>query len=53
MESMLAAEAAILVELQPVGVVLLVLEGVIIPLLTFRTSQCNLNSHGEPPCLIA
>ena len=34
MKSVLAAKAAILVELQPVGVVLLVLESVVVSLLT-------------------
>lgn len=53
MHCVLTAEAAILIELQPIGVVFLVLEGIVVPLLTFRTSQCDLYSHGEPPCFIA
>ena len=47
MESVLAAEAAILVELQPIRVVLFVLERIVVPLLTFGASQCNLNAHGR------
>jgi hypothetical protein len=35
MERVLAAETAILVHLDPVGIVLLVLEGIVVPLLAF------------------
>ena len=53
MESVLTAEFAEFLEFESVGVVFLVLEGIVVPLLTFRTSQCDLYSHGEPPCFIA
>jgi hypothetical protein len=45
----LTAEAAVFVELQPVGVVLLVLKGVVIPLLALGAGQCDLHAHTLPP----
>jgi len=44
-ESVLAAELAVLVKLDSVRVVLLVFLGVVIALLAFSTSECNFNSH--------
>ena len=41
----LAAEAAILIELEPVRVVLLVLERIVVSLLALSARQCNLNPH--------
>jgi hypothetical protein len=41
----LAAETAVLVELQTIGVVLLVLERVVISLLAFGAGQSDLNAH--------
>jgi hypothetical protein len=41
----LAAEAAILIELEPVRVVLLVLERIVVSLLALGARQCNLNPH--------
>ena len=41
----LAAEAAVLVHLKSVGVVLLVLHGVVVALLTLGASQGNFDSH--------
>ena len=45
MQGVLAAEAAVLHELDAIGVVLLVLEGVVIPLLAFGAGQCDLYAH--------
>ena len=45
MHSVLAAEAAVLVHLKSVGVVLLVLHGVVVALLTLGASQGNFDSH--------
>ena len=45
MEGMLAAEAAVLVELETIGIVLLVLEGVVVPLLALGAGQCDLDAH--------
>ena len=42
---MLAAETAVLAELQAVGVVLLVFEGIVIPLLALAAGQRDLNAH--------
>ena len=42
---MLFAEAAVLVHLKSVRIVLLVLHGVVVALLAFCTRQCNFNSH--------
>ena len=47
MESVLAAEATILVELKTIGIVLLVLHCVVVPLLALGASQCDLNAHGD------
>lgn len=47
MESVLTAETAILAELEPVRVVLLVLEGIVVSLLAFGASQGDLNAHGR------
>ena len=47
MESMLTAETAILFELDPVGIVLLVFERIVVPLLAFRASECDLYAHGR------
>ena len=49
MEGLLAAEPAILVELQTIGIVLLVLEGIVIPLLALGAGQRDLNAHGISP----
>ena len=51
MQRVLAAEGAIFHELDTIRIVFLVLESVVIPLLTFRTCQTNLNPHDVyPPC---
>ena len=42
---MLTAETAVLAELQAVGIVLLVLEGVVVSLLAFGAGQGDLNAH--------
>ncbi len=42
---MLAAEFAVLVHFKSVGVILLVLLCVVVSLLAFRASKCNLDSH--------
>ena len=42
---MLLAELTILVDLQPVGIVLLVLHRVVIPLLAFGAGKCDFHSH--------
>ena len=47
MQSVLSAELAVLVHLKPVRIVLLVLHGVVISLLAFLTSKCDLNSHSR------
>ena len=49
MEGLLAAEPAILVELQTIGIVLLVLESIVIPLLALGAGQRDLNAHGISP----
>ena len=41
---MLAAEAAVLVELETIGIVLLVLEGVVVPLLALGANESDLFS---------
>ena len=46
---MLAAEAAVLVELETIGIVLLVLEGVVVPLLALGAGQCDLDAHCRYP----
>jgi hypothetical protein len=45
-QGVLTAETAILVELETIGIVLLVLESVVVPLLTFGASKCDLYAHG-------
>ena len=45
MHSVLAAEAAVLVHLKSVGVVLLVLHGVVVALLALGAGQGNFDSH--------
>lgn len=45
MQGMLFAEPAILVHFKSVGIIFLVLHGVIISLLTLRTSKRDLHSH--------
>jgi hypothetical protein len=45
MDGMLAAEAAILAELQPVRIILLVFEGVVVPLLALCAGQRDFNAH--------
>ena len=45
MYGMLLAERAILVELETVGVVLLVLHGIVVSLLAFAARQGNFYSH--------
>ena len=45
MYGVLAAEAAILIELEPVRVVLIVLERIVVSLLELGARQCNLNPH--------
>ena len=42
---MLAAEAAVLVHFQSVGIVLLVLHGIVVSLLALRASQSDFNAH--------
>jgi hypothetical protein len=41
----LSAESAVLLHFEPVGVVLLVLHGVVVPLLAFGTSESDFNAH--------
>lgn len=45
MECMLLAESAILVHLQPVGVVFLFLHRVVVALLALGAGKCDLDSH--------
>ena len=45
MAGVLLAEAAILVHLETIGVVLLILLRIVVSLLTFAACQCDLNSH--------
>lgn len=45
MNSVLSAESAVLLKLKSVGAVLLVLCSIIVSLLAFRASQCNLCLH--------
>lgn len=47
MESMLTAETAILFEFEPVRIVLLVFERIVVPLLAFGASECDLYAHGR------
>jgi hypothetical protein len=46
MQGVLTAETAILVELKTIGVVLLVLERIVVPLLAFGAGKCDLYAHG-------
>ena len=48
-ESMLAAEAAILVQFKTIRIVLLVLHRVVIALLAFAAGESDLNSHVSAP----
>ena len=45
MNGVLLAESAILVHFKTIGIVLLVLHGVVVALLTLRTSKCDFYSH--------
>jgi hypothetical protein len=45
-QGVLTAETAILVELKTIGIVLLVLEGIVVPLLAFGAGKCDLYAHG-------
>ena len=49
MHGVLAAETAVLAELDTIGVVLLVLEGVVVSLLAFGAGQGDLYAHFLPP----
>ena len=49
MEGLFTAEPAILIELQPIRIVLLVLESIVIPLLALGAGQRDLNAHGVSP----
>ena len=46
MQGVLTAETAILVELKTIGIVLLVLERIVVPLLAFGAGKCDLYAHG-------
>ena len=46
MQGVLTAETAILVELETIGIVLLILEGIVVPLLAFGAGKCDLYAHG-------
>ena len=48
-DSMLLAESAILLHLETVGVVLLVFHGVVVSLLAFVASECDLYAHFSAP----
>ena len=50
MDSMFTAESAILFELDPIGIVLFVLESIVVPLLAFGAGKSNFYAHNEPPC---
>jgi len=45
MQSMLAAETAVLVHLKTIGIVLLVLLGLVVSLLALTACHCDLDSH--------
>ena len=49
MQSVLAAEAAVLVHLKSVGIIFLVLLCVIIPLLAFAACESDFYSHFSAP----
>jgi hypothetical protein len=44
-QGVLTAETAVLVELETIGIVLLVLEGIVISLLAFGAGQGDFNAH--------
>jgi hypothetical protein len=44
-QGVLTAETAVLVELQTIGIVLLVLEGIVISLLAFGAGQGDFHAH--------
>ena len=44
---MLTAKTAILVELDTIGIVLLVLKRIVVPLLALRACKCDLYAHGD------
>ena len=46
MKGMLTAKTAILVELDTIGIVLLVLERIVVPLLALSACKCDLYAHG-------
>ena len=46
MKGVLTAETAILVELETIGIVLLVLERIVVSLLAFCAGKCDLYAHG-------
>ena len=52
MQSMLAAETAVFVHLETVGIILLVLLRLVVSLLALTARQCDLNSHNGTSCLI-
>jgi hypothetical protein len=45
-QGVFTAETAILIELKTIGIVLLVLEGIVVPLLAFGAGKCDLYAHG-------
>ena len=45
---MLPAETAILVELETIGIVLLVLDRIVVPLLAFGAGKCDLHIKNSP-----
>ena len=45
MESMLAAEAAVLVHLKTIRIIFLVLHRIVVALLAFAAGESDLNSH--------
>jgi hypothetical protein len=45
MSRMFAAEAAVFVHFQTVGIVLFVFHGIVVSLLAFAARQCNSHSH--------
>jgi hypothetical protein len=44
-QSVFVAETAVFIELDPVGIVLLVFLGIVVALFALTASQCDLNSH--------
>ena len=57
MKGMLSAESAILLHFEAIGIIFLVLHGVVVSLLAFRTSECDFYAHERhllkklPPCI--